>query len=112
KLLKALEEGSGELVHPWLGRMQVKVGECEMTQSRQDGGLVTFSRKFYPDQPLRFPSAVVNTQQQVLVASDTLLGAAVLRFEFATNLINQARIGVASLRQGLADVYQVIEHEF
>ena len=25
RLLKALEEGSGELVHPWLGRMQVKV---------------------------------------------------------------------------------------
>lgn len=112
RLLKALEEGSGELVHPWLGRMQVKVGECEMTQSRQEGGLVTFSLKFYPDQPLRFPSAVVNTQQQVLVASDTLLGSAVLRFEFATNLIKQARIGVASLRQGLADVYQVIEHEF
>jgi len=43
KLLKALEQGSGELVHPWLGRLQVKVGECDMTQTRQDGGLVTFA---------------------------------------------------------------------
>lgn len=54
KLLKALEQGRGELVHPWLGRLQVKVGECDMTHTRQDGGLVTFALKFYPDQPCRF----------------------------------------------------------
>lgn len=112
KLLKALEEGAGELVHPWLGRMQVKVGECEMTQTRQDGGLVTFSLKFYPDQPLRFPSAAVNTQQQLLVASDSLLGSAVSRFEEAVSLIKAVRIGVKELRDSLKDVYQVIEHEF
>ena len=112
KLLKALEEGSGELVHPWLGRMQVKVGACEMTQTRQDGGLVTFSLKFYPDQPLRFPSATVNTQQQLLVASDSLLGSAVSRFEDAISVIKAVRIGVKELRESLKKVYEVIEHEF
>lgn len=70
KLLKALEQGSGELVHPWLGRLQVKVGECDMTHTRQDGGLVTFALKFYPDQPVPFPTATVSTQK-VLLASST-----------------------------------------
>lgn len=112
KLLKALEEGAGELVHPWLGRLQVKVGECEMTQSRQDGGLVTFALKFYPDEPLKFPTAAVNTRQQLLVSADSLLGSAVLRFEQATALVQQARVGIQALRNGLADVYQVIEHQF
>lgn len=112
KLLKALEEGAGELVHPWLGRLQVKVGECEMTQTRQEGGLVTFALKFYPDAPLKFPTAAVNTRQQLLVSADSLLGSAVLRFEQATALVQQARVGIQALRNGLADVYQVIEHEF
>lgn len=112
QLLQALEQGSGELVHPWLGRMQVKVGECEMTQTRQDGGLVTFSLKFYPAPPLPFPVAAVNTQQQLLVASDRLLGAAVLRFEQAMALIKLARVGIEELRKGLTQVFEVIQKEF
>jgi prophage DNA circulation protein len=112
KLLKALEEGAGELVHPWLGRMQVKVGECEMTQTRQDGGLVTFALKFYPDQPLQFPTAQVNTRMQLLVSADSLLGSMVRRFEDAMSLIKAARIGIKELRDSLKEVYEVIEHEF
>ena len=111
-LLQALEQGSGELVHPWLGRMQVKVGECDMTQARQDGGLVTFALKFYPDRPLQFPTATVNTRQQLLLAAHSLLGSALRRFELAMALVRQARIGVLALRNGLATVYQVIEQHF
>lgn len=112
QLLKALEEGAGELVHPWLGRMQVKVGECEMTQTRQDGGLVTFALRFYPDQPVPFPTAAVNSREQLLLSADSLLGSAVRRFEDAISLIKAARIAVKELRDCLKDVYEVIEHEF
>lgn len=111
KLLKALEQGSGELVHPWLGRMQVKVGECDMTQTRQDGGLVTFALKFYPDQPLQFPTATVSTQKLLLSSADTLLGSAVARFEQAMTLIKAARIGIANLRNSLTGVYEVIQEQ-
>ncbi|WP_191485377.1 DNA circularization protein [Pseudomonas sp. FEN] len=110
-LLKALEEGSGELVHPWLGRMQVKVGACDMTQTRKDGGLVTFNLKFYPDEPLQFPKAVVNTQEQLQVASDKLLDASVARFDGAMSLVNEARVGLENLRKGITLAYQVIQHE-
>ncbi|KIH85071.1 DNA circularization protein [Pseudomonas batumici] len=111
ELLKALEEGSGELVHPWLGRMQVKVGACDMTQTRKDGGLVTFNLKFYPDEPLQFPKAVVNTQEQLQVASDNLLDSSVARFDGAMSQINQARIGLENLRKGITLAYHVIEQE-
>ncbi|PKA71488.1 prophage DNA circulation protein [Pseudomonas baetica] len=111
KLLKALEAGSGELVHPWLGRLQVKVGECDMTHTRQDGGLVTFALKFYPDKPLPFPTANVSTQKVLLAKADTLLGSAVARFEQAMTLIKAARIGIANLRNSLTGVYEVIKEQ-
>ncbi|NWB31610.1 DNA circularization protein [Pseudomonas gingeri] len=110
-LLKALEQGSGELVHPWLGRMQVKVGECDMTQTRQDGGLVTFNLKFYPDELLQFPKAVVDTKEQLQVASSKLLDASVVRFDGAMALVNQARVSVENLRKGITLAYHVIEQE-
>ncbi|MCU0089431.1 DNA circularization N-terminal domain-containing protein [Pseudomonas koreensis] len=111
KLLQALEQGSGELVHPWLGRLQVKVGECDMTHTRQDGGMVTFSLKFYPDRPLPFPSATVSTQKVLLIKAEGLLGSAVARFEQAMTLIKAARIGIANLRNSLTGVYDVIKEQ-
>jgi len=111
KLLKALEAGSGELVHPWLGRLQVKVGECDMSHTRQDGGLVTFTLKFYPDLPLPFPTATVSTQKVLLAKADTLLGSAVARFEQAMTLIKAARIGITNLRNSLTGVYEVIKEQ-
>ncbi|MDL5600622.1 DNA circularization N-terminal domain-containing protein [Bacillus subtilis] len=111
KLLQALEQGSGELVHPWLGRLQVKVGECDMTHTRQDGGMVTFSLKFYPDRPLPFPTATVSTQKVLLAKADGLLGSAVARFEQAMTLIKAARIGITNLRNSLTGVYDVIKEQ-
>ncbi|MEX5664024.1 DNA circularization N-terminal domain-containing protein [Pseudomonas neuropathica] len=111
KLLKALEAGSGELVHPWLGRLQVKVGECDMTHTRQDGGLVTFTLKFYPDQPLPFPTATVSTQKVLLAKADTLLGSAVSRFEEVIVRIQAARIGINNLRNSLTGVFDVIKEQ-
>ncbi|UWF50543.1 DNA circularization N-terminal domain-containing protein [Pseudomonas sp. N3-W] len=111
KLLQALELGNGELVHPWLGRLQVKVGECDMTHTRQDGGLVTFALKFYPDEPVPFPTAAVSTQKMLLVSADSFLGSAVARFEDAMTLIKAARIGIADLRNSIKDIYGVIQQQ-
>jgi prophage DNA circulation protein len=91
--------------------LQVKVGECDMTHTRQDGGLVTFALKFYPDQPLPFPTTTISTQKVLLVKADSLLGAAVARFEQAMTLIKAARIGIANLRNSLTGVYDVIKEQ-
>ena len=82
-----------------------------MTHTRQDGGLVTFALKFYPDQPLPFPTATVSTQKVLLSKADTLLGSAVARFEQAMTLIKAARIGIANLRNSLTGVYEVIKEQ-
>lgn len=80
RLLQALEqEGAGELVHPWLGRVQVQVGECGVTHNLSEGGLVRLDLKFYPANPLKFPVSTLNTRRQLLGASEPAgLGAQAL----------------------------------
>ncbi|WP_339521839.1 DNA circularization protein [Pseudomonas sp. EL_65y_Pfl2_R96] len=113
KFLEAIQTpGAGELVHPWLGRMQVKAGEGDMTHDFQQGGMVSFSVTFYPDTPLKFPTAKVNSQQQVVKASDSLLDSALARYKAAMAKVDQARLGLARLRNTLSNVYTVIQQQF
>jgi len=113
KFMEALETpGAGELVHPWLGRMQVKAGEAELTHDFKQGGMAAFAVTFYPDLPLKFPTAKVNTQQQVVKASDSLLDSALARYKSAMAKVDQARLGLARLRNSLSGVYTVIQQQF
>lgn len=113
KLLEALANpASGELVHPWLGRMQVKAGECNMTHSRREGGLVQFDLTFYPDLPRPFPTGTANTQQQLVKSSQTLLESALARYKAAMALVDKARLSVLGLRNSLSNVYNVIQQQF
>ncbi|WP_434590064.1 DNA circularization N-terminal domain-containing protein [Pseudomonas sp. R4-83] len=113
KFMEAVQTpGAGELVHPWLGRMQVKAGEAELTHDFKQGGMAAFAVTFYPDIPLKFPTAKVNTQQQVLKASDSLLDSALARYKFAMAKVDQARLGLARLRNSLSGVYTVIQQQF
>lgn len=113
KFMEAVQTpGAGELVHPWLGRMQVKAGEAELTHDFKQGGMAAFAVTFYPDIPLKFPTAKVNTQQQVVKASDSLLDSALARYKSAMAQVDQARLGLARLRNSLSDVYTVIQQQF
>ncbi|CEL28710.1 DNA circularization protein [Pseudomonas fluorescens] len=113
KFMEAVQTpGAGELVHPWLGRMQVKAGEAELTHEFKQGGMAAFAVTFYPDVPLKFPTAKVNTQQQVVKASDSLLDSALARYKSAMAKVDQARLGLARLRNSLSGVYTVIQQQF
>ncbi|KAB2527488.1 hydroxyacid dehydrogenase [Pseudomonas sp. GXM4] len=113
KFMEAVQTpGAGELVHPWLGRMQVKAGEAELTHDFKQGGMAAFAVTFYPDIPLKFPTAKVNTQQQVVKASDSLLDSALDRYKSAMAKVDQARLGLARLRNSLSGVYTVIQQQF
>ncbi|VVM37862.1 hypothetical protein PS619_00125 [Pseudomonas fluorescens] len=113
KFMEAVQTpGAGELVHPWLGRLQVKAGEAELTHDFKQGGLAAFAVTFYPDIPLKFPTAKVNTQQQVVKASDSLLDSALARYKSAMAKVDQARLGLARLRNSLSGVYTVIQQQF
>ncbi|UHG95296.1 DNA circularization protein [Pseudomonas sp. 7-41] len=113
KLLEALEkEGPGELVHPWLGRMLVDVGECDLTHSRTEGGMARLELTFYPSKPRKFPTGTANTQQQVVKSSESLLGSALRRYKAAMAVVDKARINLIGLRNGLSNVYTIIQRQF
>ncbi|GFM82880.1 2-hydroxyacid dehydrogenase [Pseudomonas cichorii] len=113
RLLEALEaNGAGELVHPWLGRMQVQVGGCILKHSRTEGGVVRLSLKFYPDQPLRFPTSTVNTRRQLVQASDGLLDSALKRYRAVMSVVDAARINIQALRSALSGIFAVIQRQF
>lgn len=113
KLLEALEkEGPGELVHPWLGRMQVQAGECDLQHDRREGGMARFDLTFYPDFPRKFPTATANTQKQVSQASTGVLDSALGRYAAAMAKIDAARINTGLLRSNLSGVFGVIQQQF
>ncbi|MGF6392171.1 DNA circularization protein [Pseudomonas plecoglossicida] len=113
KLLEALEKpGAGELVHPWLGRMLVKAGSCEVSHERREGGMVRFDLEMHPDQPRKYPSAKPNTQQQAAKASEGLLDAALGRYSTAMDKIDTARINLNSLRNSVSGVFASVQQHF
>ncbi|PHN58960.1 DNA circularization protein [Pseudomonas viridiflava] len=113
KLLQALEApGAGELVHPWLGRMQVQVGDCDMTHSLAEGGIVHLNLKFYPDQPLKFPTSTLNTGRQLVQASEGLLDSALRRYRAVMATVDAVRINIQALRSTLSGVFATIQRQF
>lgn len=112
RLLEALAKGAGELLHPWLGRMRVKVGECTLTHERSSGGVASFELKFHPDVPLKFPTARANTGQQLAQASQSLLDSALARYNAAMATVDRARINLIGLRNRLSGVYNLINQQF
>lgn len=112
RLLQALAVGAGELRHPWLGRMQVKVGECELSHARKAGGVASFTLKFHPDAPLAFPTVRANTGQQLEKAADSLLDSALARYRTVMGRVDRARINLLGLRSRLSGAYNLINQQF
>ncbi|ELS41002.1 DNA circularization protein [Pseudomonas syringae] len=113
RLLQALEqEGAGELVHPWLGRVQVQVGECGVTHNLSEGGLVRLDLKFYPANPLKFPVSTLNTRRQLLGASESLLDSALRRYRSVMATVDAVRINIQALRNALSGVFATIQRQF
>ncbi|WP_017708617.1 DNA circularization protein [Pseudomonas syringae] len=112
-LLQALEkDGAGELVHPWLGRMQVQVGQCSVTHTLTEGGMVRLDLVFYPANPLKFPVSTLNTRRQLLGASESLLDSALRRYRSVMAVVDAVRINVQALRSALSGVFATIQRQF
>ncbi|RMT59331.1 hypothetical protein ALP44_05410 [Pseudomonas syringae pv. theae] len=112
-LLQALEkDGAGELVHPWLGRMQVQVGQCSVTHTLTEGGMVRLDLVFYPANPLKFPVSTLNTRRQLLGASESLLDSALRRYRSVMAVVDAVRINVQALRSALSGLFATIQRQF
>ncbi|MEB2621409.1 DNA circularization protein [Pseudomonas sp. YuFO8] len=102
RLLTALDKaGSGELVHPWFGRLTVTAGECEVSHARNEQGVVRFSLEFI-DGMLAFPVQSPNTRRQLAGQAPSLLASIKGRFNAAMAPVDLARQRASALRSALA----------
>ena len=108
-LLAALEEsGTGTLVHPWYGSMQVIAKPARVTHSNDEGGLCRFSLVFVEAGELTFPSSVSAAGVKTTLAADTLEAAAIDDFadQFSVDGFSEfvAADAVAKLSTALSSV--------
>lgn len=76
KLLAACEEaGSGTLVHPWLGSMEVTLKEPARASYSRALGQVTIALSFIRGSHLSYPSATDSTPRQSAIAADGITSA-------------------------------------
>lgn len=68
--------------------------------------------KFYPDQPLKFPTSTLNTGRQLMQASDGLLGSALRRYRAVMATVDAVRINIQALRSTLSGVFATIQRQF
>ena len=66
RLLNAIETaGPGELVHPFLGTMQVTLERSNLNESTGQGGMATFTLSFIEAGEIVFPSTSIDTKGRV-----------------------------------------------
>lgn len=111
-LLNALDKpGTGELIHPWYGRLMVTATGCSVGHERREGGMARFDLVFVEDGEKGFPAGVPNTARQLEESSETLLQSAIRRYKEAMAVVNRARLAVVMLQNGIAGVQMAIAQE-
>lgn len=113
-LLHALDTpGSGELVHPWFGRLQVTAGDgCSVSHGRREGGVVYFELDFIEAGEKGYPVGVPNSAGQLEEKSESLLDSAISRYKKAMALVNKVRVSAQALQNGIAGIQMAIQSEF
>lgn len=113
-LLAALDKpGPGELVHPWLGKLNVTAGEgCEYSHDRSEGGLVRFSLVFIEAGEKGFPVGTPNTGRQLVKANAGLVDVAKSKFSQAMDSVNAGRAKVTALQATLLAPYNAAQAHF
>lgn len=112
-LLNALDKpGSGELVHPWFGRMTVTAGDgCEVSHERREGGMVRFELVFIEAGEKGYPKGVKSEASQAEEDSEGFLDSAIARYKAAMALVSRARMAVTILQNGIAGIQMAIQQE-
>jgi len=82
RLLEALnKQGPGILVHPWFGRMEVKVDDARLSETTRQGGMASFDLVFMRDTPNQTPSRTVDTSAAVTRSAAAVTAAAETEFK-------------------------------
>lgn len=97
-LQKALDdEGPGELIHPYLGSLNVQVGEYTLSETVDEGRMARFRVQFTNAGAPEFPAASVDPFQSVLNAINAVLDATTAALEKGFSVLNApARVATAA----------------
>ncbi len=98
KLIAKLEEpGSGELIHPYFGRVKVSVENFSVSESTRDGGFVKFSMTFVESGEVRFPKSENDSGFNVENAGGLLDTSSQGAFGAVFSVLGQAEYAVDSV---------------
>jgi prophage DNA circulation protein len=110
-LLAAFEKaGSGELVHPYYGRMVVTVTDVRVSHSFRDGGMCSFQISFVEAGELAYPAAVNATSTQSLLAADEVEVTVVNTFTADFSVDNLPEFAVQDAFDTMNDALSVVDN--
>ena len=72
--------GAGELVHPYLGSLQVACTACSLVERTREGRMARFSLEFVEAGANQYPTSRVNTQDNVTSSANTSAQAYIAQF--------------------------------
>jgi len=109
-LLGAFEKaGSGELIHPYYGRMMVTITDVQVNHSYLDGGMCRFNISFVESGALAYPAAVAATSMQSLQAVDALEVVAIDDFSENFSIDNLPEFAVNDALTGFNEALTSID---
>lgn len=109
-LLEALEaQGSGELIHPYLGKKNVQVGNFSLNETVQRGRIATFSVDFTETGEALFPDETADASAAALTAADSMIEESKGFFETIFSVAQQAEFVIDKATENLQEGLDFLE---
>ena len=109
-LIKALEtKGSGILIHPYLGTINVQAGNYALTETVQEGRLARFSVEFSEAGELIFPEQLEDELNATLENADDMTEESKSTFAQIFDTANQAASVVQAAADNISSVTDFME---
>jgi prophage DNA circulation protein len=106
---EALEQkGPGVLIHPYLGRMQVQVQECSLSESTEEGGKATFRVQFVEASGAPAPDVVPDSSAKLASAAESAHAAAESEFADNFRIDKLPDFVVESAREIIGDAFDTL----
>lgn len=109
-LLDALESnGSGVLIHPYLGRKNVQVGDVSLSETVREGRIARFNFDCTETGEVKFPDEAVDTKQKSISAADSVIEESATFFESIFSVAAQPAHVINGATQDLDNALTFLE---
>jgi len=103
------KEGSGELIHPYLGRLTVQAGDYILSESVDEGRMARFTVKFSEAGAAKFPQQFVDSIANVSSGANEYITSSKSSFEDIYSVANAPAFIVQSAADALTTVADFAE---